>query len=172
MDFGQKYWVCSVSTCNKKRTGLVFCSVGCWDAHVPMMNHREAWAEERQAPASAAADPDRISENVPKSPISSAFSGGSSGASGAARPAMTMSSGGGARRIVAASSSSVTATNQEILVVVSKVKEFVRSKAEMNTSDRVMDVLSDMVRALCEDAIRRAQEEGRKTIMDRDFRFP
>jgi hypothetical protein len=44
------YWVCNVSTCNRKRTGLHFCSVSCWDAHVPQMNHRESWAEERNAP--------------------------------------------------------------------------------------------------------------------------
>ena len=43
------YWVCNVSTCNRKRTGLVFCKVSCWDAHVPDMNHRESWAEERRA---------------------------------------------------------------------------------------------------------------------------
>jgi hypothetical protein len=48
--WSQKYWVCNVSTCNRKRTGLIFCSVSCWDAHVPMMNHRESWAEERKAP--------------------------------------------------------------------------------------------------------------------------
>jgi hypothetical protein len=45
------YWVCNVSTCNRKRTGLVFCEVSCWDAHVPMMNHRESWAEERRSPS-------------------------------------------------------------------------------------------------------------------------
>jgi hypothetical protein len=44
------YWVCNVSTCNRKRTGLIFCTVSCWDAHLPMMNHRESWAEERHAP--------------------------------------------------------------------------------------------------------------------------
>src|SRR3954466_11380102 len=49
--FGATYWVCNVSTCNRKRTGLAFCDVACWDAHVPMMNHRESWAEERQAPS-------------------------------------------------------------------------------------------------------------------------
>ena len=47
---GALYWVCNVSTCNRKRTGLVFCTVSCWDAHVPGMNHRESWAEERKAP--------------------------------------------------------------------------------------------------------------------------
>lgn len=51
MNYGTKYWVCNVSTCNRKRTGLAFCDVSCWDAHVPMMNHRESWAEERKAPS-------------------------------------------------------------------------------------------------------------------------
>ena len=51
IDYGALYWVCNVSTCNRKRTGLVFCEVSCWDAHVPMMNHRESWAEERRAPS-------------------------------------------------------------------------------------------------------------------------
>ncbi len=49
--YGGSYYVCNVSTCNRKRTGLVFCDVSCWDAHVPMMNHRESWAEERKAPS-------------------------------------------------------------------------------------------------------------------------
>lgn len=49
--YQQVYWVCNVSTCNRKRTGLVFCTVSCWDAHGPLMNHRESWAEERRAPS-------------------------------------------------------------------------------------------------------------------------
>ena len=48
--FQATYWVCNVSTCNRKRTGLVFCTTSCWDAHLPLMNHRESWAEERRAP--------------------------------------------------------------------------------------------------------------------------
>ena len=47
---GAIYWVCNVSTCNRKRTGLVFCSVTCWEVHLPEANHRESWAEERTAP--------------------------------------------------------------------------------------------------------------------------
>jgi hypothetical protein len=50
INYGKLYWVCNVSTCNRKRTGLIFCEVSCWDAHVPMMNHKESWAEERKAP--------------------------------------------------------------------------------------------------------------------------
>ena len=49
--FGSKYWVCNVSTCNRKRTALAFCSVTCWEVHLPGANHRESWAEERIAPA-------------------------------------------------------------------------------------------------------------------------
>lgn len=44
------YQVCSVSTCNRKRTALVFCSVDCWDIHLGMARHRNAWAEERRSP--------------------------------------------------------------------------------------------------------------------------
>jgi hypothetical protein len=52
--FVATYWVCNVSTCNRARTALAFCSVPCWDAHVPMLRHRESWAEERRSPARAA----------------------------------------------------------------------------------------------------------------------
>ncbi len=45
-----KYQVCSVSTCNRKRTGMVFCSVECWEVHLPLANHRDAWAVEETAP--------------------------------------------------------------------------------------------------------------------------
>src|SRR5687767_3201309 len=51
---GATYWVCSVSTCNQTRTALAFCTVSCWDAHLPVARHREAWAEERTAPARSA----------------------------------------------------------------------------------------------------------------------
>jgi hypothetical protein len=52
--FVASYWACNVSTCNRPRTALAFCSVPCWDAHVPMLRHRESWAEERRAPTRAA----------------------------------------------------------------------------------------------------------------------
>ncbi len=47
---GATYWTCNVSTCNRKRTALVFCTVTCWEVHLPMANHRETWAVERTAP--------------------------------------------------------------------------------------------------------------------------
>ena len=35
IQLGAKYWRCSVSTCNSGRIKLMFCSVACWDAHLP-----------------------------------------------------------------------------------------------------------------------------------------
>jgi len=48
--YGAMYYVCSVSTCNRKRTGMSFCSVDCWDAHLGSARHKTAWAEDRVAP--------------------------------------------------------------------------------------------------------------------------
>jgi hypothetical protein len=81
-----KYWVCNVSTCNRKRTGLAFCDVSCWDAHLPLMNHRESWAEERTAPtaeewAKTLSGEDKpvrkraTSENLPEAPVAPATTG-------------------------------------------------------------------------------------------------
>lgn len=43
---GAIYQKCSVSSCRKS----AYCSVDCWDSHVPIMNHKSAWAEEERAP--------------------------------------------------------------------------------------------------------------------------
>src|SRR3954453_7226952 len=51
--FAAPYWVCSVSTCNRAKMPYTFCSVSCWQAHVPVLRHRDAWAEERRAPTKA-----------------------------------------------------------------------------------------------------------------------
>lgn len=61
------------------------------------------------------------------------------------------------------------ALESEILIVVSKLKNYVRERSEMNTSDSVANVLSDRVRRLCDRAIEKARADGRKTVMDRDF---
>lgn len=48
--FGGRYYKCSVSTCNRVKFQLNFCSVDCWDAHVPGQRHRNAYCTEQQAP--------------------------------------------------------------------------------------------------------------------------
>jgi histone H3/H4 len=60
----------------------------------------------------------------------------------------------------------------DILVVASKLKKYVKARSGMSTSDKVMAVLSDRIRGLCDEAIRNAASDGRKTLMDRDFRAP
>jgi histone H3/H4 len=60
-------------------------------------------------------------------------------------------------------------TNEEVLVVVSKLKNYIRAKSEMNTSGSVAAKISALVRTLCDQAIERAKADGRKTVMDRDF---
>lgn len=59
--------------------------------------------------------------------------------------------------------------SKEVLVVVSKLKKYVKDKAGLNTSASVAERLTDKIRALTDEAIENAQRDGRKTIMDRDF---
>lgn len=59
--------------------------------------------------------------------------------------------------------------NEEILVVVSKLKKYIKETAGMNTAANVAAVLSKILKERCEDAIVKAKEAGRKTVMDRDF---
>lgn len=57
----------------------------------------------------------------------------------------------------------------ETLVVASKLKNYIREKSGMNTSAAVIDVLSNKLRGMCDQAVERAKQDGRKTVMDRDF---
>jgi hypothetical protein len=58
---------------------------------------------------------------------------------------------------------------RDVLVVVSKLKAYIKAKSGMNTSDGVISVVSDQIRRLCDQAAANAQRDGRKTVMDRDF---
>ncbi|MDR4509289.1 MAG: hypothetical protein MRJ65_13860 [Candidatus Brocadiaceae bacterium] len=60
-------------------------------------------------------------------------------------------------------------SEKEILVIVSKLKQHIRSVSGMNTAGNVAPVLSDIVRNLCDQAIEKAKADGRKTVMERDF---
>jgi hypothetical protein len=194
------YFVCSVSTCNRKGTDFVFCKVDCWDAHLPTFRHREAWAEEKTAPS---AEEWRRQQEAPPpreaaaSVRASAGGGGSGGGVRSSPPSTTREPGMTATerpapRVhesgpaephgdkldphhghVASGGSGLTQSSQiprEILVVVSKLKAYVKARAGMNTSDEVIETLSDRLRTLCDKAIAHAREDGRKTIMSRDFR--
>ncbi len=58
---------------------------------------------------------------------------------------------------------------KETLVVASKLKNYIRGKSGMNTSANVIDVISDKVREMCDQAIENARNDKRKTVKDRDF---
>ncbi len=60
-------------------------------------------------------------------------------------------------------------SEKEVLVVVSKIKKYVRSASGMNTAANVAPALSDAIRQLCDQAIEKAKSDRRKTVMDRDF---
>lgn len=43
---GDRYYRCSVTSCNSGKLKLRFCSVGCWEGHLPTARHRNAdWVE-------------------------------------------------------------------------------------------------------------------------------
>lgn len=59
--------------------------------------------------------------------------------------------------------------DEEVLVVASKLKKYIKSQSGMNTSASVLSTLSARIREMCNEAISSAQSDGRKTVMDRDF---
>ncbi|MEZ4400355.1 MAG: hypothetical protein R3B06_10075 [Kofleriaceae bacterium] len=169
LDYGVIHWVCSVSTCNRHNTNYKFCSVPCWDSHVATLRHRDAWAVEERAPSrEAAASP------APPRPAAAPVPPPAAPARMPEAPAP--------RRVIATppASGSPSATGgpalapaeAEMLIVVSKLKKYIRERSGMNTSDAVADVLSEHVRAICDDAIRTAAAADRKTVLDRDVPKP
>jgi hypothetical protein len=43
---GRSHFRCSVSSCNTGRLKLTFCTVACFDAHIPTARHKNAAAIE------------------------------------------------------------------------------------------------------------------------------
>jgi hypothetical protein len=155
---GATYFACSVSTCNSPRTGYVFCSVHCFERHLPGARHKDAGAIEKKAPATAAQAAAAAATQAPQTALPSE-----------ARPPA---------RVFASSPNSASATKspassvpREVLVIASRLKEYIAARSEYSTSGSVMDVLSEHLRVVCDRAIDNARAEGRKTVMDRDFEF-
>ena len=59
--------------------------------------------------------------------------------------------------------------DNEVLVVASKVKTYIKEQGDMKTSASVLSALSDKIRSMCDGAIESARSDGRKTVLDRDF---
>lgn len=156
--FGADYMQCSVSTCNRNKLAQFFCTLACWDAHVPEARHRDAWAEPMKAPTREAHQREQQEEHERE-------------ARTAARETRenAMTDDTSARRRVVGTTTA-EALPQDVLVVVSKLKAYVKARSGMNTSDAVAEVLSTKLRKLCDAAIEVAQSDGRKTLLDRDFK--
>src|SRR5262245_31677522 len=118
--FTTKYWVCSISTCNRPRTGYVFCTVSCWDSHIAEARHRDAWADEKRAPskesweaelAASPADPAPPPKPTPATPA----------------PAVRRVVGDASPATAAAVEGHVQLVDaeREILIVVSKLKKYI-----------------------------------------------
>jgi hypothetical protein len=170
--YRQKYYLCSVSTCQRKRTGLVFCSVACFDAHLPMMRHRDAWAEPNDAPSREQAERDEAEAQAEKAAEKTAEKAASQQKSGQPqRPGAVPSvmSSDERRRVATLGGEPVADEEDDVLVVISKLKKFIRTRSGMNTSDGVTAVLSDHLRELSVRALRHAAGDGRKTVLERDF---
>lgn len=157
--YNHVYYACSVSTCNRKRTFLTFCCVNCWEAHLPILRHRDAWAEEKRAPSREQWEKQQAEEMRSEKTSTATTSAPN-------------------RRVVQTDRKPIEPCEVElkqsdipkdILIVASKLKSYIRARSGMNTSETVLRVLSDKVRELSDRAIRNAAQDGRKTVMDRDF---
>lgn len=171
ISFGAVHWVCSVSTCNRSRTRLVFCSVPCWDSHVATLNHRDAWAVEARAPSREEHARDAANAGELRLPPSPSLSPSPRPSVVAPAPRPTpapapATAPAPAPGPMAALSSSYA--HDDVLIVVSKMKKYIRDRSGMNTSDAVAEALGDHVRSVCDEAIRAAARDGRKTVLDRD----
>ena len=122
-----------------------------------MMRHREAWAESMTAPtrvdwerqqaeeaegAAAKVEERTVNDQTAKTNETEANAGGESQGQ----------------------------SQHDVLVVVSKLKAYIKAKSGMNTSDGIVPVLSDYLRRIADQAIENAKSDGRKTVLDRDVR--
>jgi hypothetical protein len=167
--FKQKYFECSVSTCQGKRTGYVFCSVPCWECHLPGAKHRDAGAIEKISPSLNEWQNELAQHPVVTTVVSNSTL--------AVKPTVGVGGVASPQRRIISQAPSVqgsphvkSTVHSDILVVVSKMKNYVKEIADMNTSGEVADILSDLIREACDEAVIHARNDGRKTIMGRDFK--
>jgi hypothetical protein len=113
------------------------------------MNHRQAWAEDDRSPARE----DWKQEQT-------------AGGERSREP----------RRFVvknvqpaSASTTGRREAPQEILIIASRLKNYIKARSGMNTSDGVLEPLSDILREICDEAIDEARRKERRTVLERDI---
>ncbi len=144
INYSSPYYVCSVSTCNSIRTGYSFCSVSCFDQHIPGARHKSAGAIEEKAPSK------EESTVAPKS-----------------KPSRRLI----VSNKLSKPSNKQVSKGDDILVIASRFKEFIHEQSEYSTSAAVMNVLSDHLRHIAMQAIDNARADGRRTVMEQDLKF-
>lgn len=125
----------------------------CFESHLPGARHRDAGAIEKTAPMKAETTTDTDANS-----------------SGEQRRRIIPANQPGAGISLSGTPASSAGIPNDILIVASKLKDYIRARSEMNTSAGVFDILSDIVRIECDRAIDNARREGRKTVLDRDFK--
>jgi len=144
--FGVVYQVCGISSCQK----FAYCSVDCWSLHNSILNHKSAWSEDRYAPSKAQFN-------------------GQQASSGSNETKKRLIVTNPVSKTIEKSFDEGSQHEQDILIVASKLKQYVKDKHDMNTSANVMEELSDYVRMIVDKAVMNARSEARKTLMGRDF---
>lgn len=196
---GAKYFICSVTTCQRIRSPIQFCSPDCFEVHNEVERHKDGWAVEQKAPLTLEEQPmteNNATENtadkkagaeddvlIVVSRVKDFIKQKSNGmnTSGEIVGALSES----VKRLVDAAIESAkkdgrktvmgrdvprpAATGGDVLVVVSRLKSYISAKSEMRTSDEVLPVISEEIRRLSLAAIEAARKDGRKTVMGRDF---
>jgi histone H3/H4 len=157
---GAKYFICSVSTCQRQRAPIQFCSPDCFEVHNEVERHKDGWAVEQKAPLVA----------EPESPAPASAPKSATPKAPAHPTAFTPSV---ITRTVTTRNQENTMSEDETLIVVSRVKDHIKqSSGGMNTSEQIVSVLTDNVRKLADEGIENAKKANRKTVMGRDIPRP
>lgn len=144
---GARYWICSVTTCQRVRAPIQFCKPDCWAVHNEIETHRDGWAVEQKAPATPDAAPAPASPTPPRAAPTKASRDGQP------TPAPGID-------------------GAEILVVASRFKEFLADTYGVRCSDDVFPTLSEHLRRLAREGAEASRRAGRKTMLDRDVPRP
>lgn len=125
--------------------------MACFDSHVPGARHKNAYALEEMSPRTAECS--AKVDAVPRAPVRIIPK---------AQPASSTMN---------FQSTQTGLVTDEVLVIASRLKDYITARSGYNTSQSVMNVLSDHLRVITDRAIDTARAEGRKTVMDRDYDF-
>lgn len=134
-----------------------------------MMRHREAWAETVHAPSRQEWESARAEEQASRLGTERAELEATATPTKLEERIVNEAVGEKASESGTSTSSGNEAPH-DVLVVVSKLKAYIKAKSGMNTSDGIIEVLSDHLRRIADQAIESAKSDGRKTVLDRDIR--